>query len=149
MNRESNSDTAGTHLWLVLRKAFTAWQAQAEASIESLGMCYSDFVILECLLHKGSLPVNTIGQIVSLTSGAATTAIDRLQSRALVERHDSPTDRRLKIVSLTPEGKKLIKTAFQKHERDLESVASSLSQSERATLIKLLKKFGKLASPER
>lgn len=146
MIRDTNNEPSGTHLWLVLRKAFAAWQAQAETSIESLGMCYSDFVILECLLHKGSLPVNTIGQTISLTSGAITTAVDRLQSRGLVERKDSPTDRRLKIVCLTVDGKKLIKAAFQKHERDMESLAASLSPTERATLVRLLKKFGMLAS---
>lgn len=143
--KDAQQDTSGVHLWLVLRKAYVAWQAQAERSIESLGMCYSDFVILECLLNKGALPVNTIGQIVSLTSGSITTAVDRLQTRGLVERQDSSHDRRIKMVALTSDGKKLIRTAFQKHERDMNLLADELSENERTALLKLLKKFGTLA----
>jgi MarR family transcriptional regulator, 2-MHQ and catechol-resistance regulon repressor len=139
-------DTTGTHLWLVIWKAYAACQSAAQSSIENLGMCYSDFAVLECLLHKGPLPVNTIGQKVSLTSGSITTAVDRLADRGLVERQDSKTDRRAKIVVLTAEGRKLIKPAFQKHERDMERIADSLTVSERQALLKLAKKFGLAAA---
>jgi MarR family 2-MHQ and catechol resistance regulon transcriptional repressor len=138
-------DTSGIHLWLVLWKAYVACQTQAQRSIENLGMCYSDFAVLECLLHKGPLPVNTIGQKVSLTSGSITTAVDRLAERGLVEREDSKTDRRAKIVRLTSTGKKLIKEAFHNHHRDMEEIAQALTDNERQTLLKLMKKFGKAA----
>jgi len=136
---------SGTHLWLVLWKAYAACQSHARRSIETLGMCYSDFAVLECLLHKGSLPVNVIGDKVSLTSGSITTAVDRLQERGLVERQNSEEDRRAKIVALTSKGKKLIKEAFQQHEVDMERLADSLSKKERAELVKLMKKIGKAA----
>lgn len=140
------SDTSGIHLWLVLWKAYDACQAEAQRSIEGLGMCYSDFAVLECLLNKGPLPVNAVGQKVSLTSGSITTAVDRLESRGLVERTNSELDRRAKVVSLTSEGKQVIKQAFKNHERDMESLAAMLSSSERQQLLKLLKKFGKSAA---
>lgn len=139
-------ETSGIHLWLILWKAYDACRAHAVRSIESLGLCYSDFAVLECLLHKGPLPVNTIGQKISLTSGSITTAVDRLEERGLVERKDSKTDRRARIVCLTQDGKKLIKIHFEKHERDMEEIAESLSLAERKTLTNLLKKFGMAAA---
>ncbi len=139
-------DTRGVHLWLLLWKAYDACHAQALRSIDTLGMCYSDFAVLECLLHKGSLPVNTIGQKISLTSGSITTAVDRLERRGLVERFNSETDRRARLVKLTTEGKKLIKEAFSKHERDMEEVADTLTITERQTLVRLMKKLGKSAA---
>jgi len=39
----------------------------AAAGIEETGLGLSDFGVLEALLHKGPLPVNTIGRIVDLT----------------------------------------------------------------------------------
>jgi MarR family 2-MHQ and catechol resistance regulon transcriptional repressor len=138
-------DTSGIHLWLVLWKAYDACHAKALRSIEELGMCYSDFAILECLLHKGSLPVNTIGQKISLTSGSITTAVDRLEERGFVERSNSATDRRAKIVNLTKSGRKFIETAFANHERDMEELAGELSVAERRTLLTLLKRLGKSA----
>ena len=52
------------HLWLVLWKAYDSMRAHAERHIESLGLCLSDFAVLEALLHKGPLPVNAIGALV-------------------------------------------------------------------------------------
>ncbi len=139
-------DTSGIHTWLVLWKAYDACHVKAERSIESLGICYSDFAVLECLFHRGPQTINAIGARVSLTSGSITTAVDRLERRGFVERHNSDEDRRAKVVSLTKEGKKVIQVAFEKHQVDMERMAESLSISERQTLLKLLKKLGKAAA---
>jgi MarR family 2-MHQ and catechol resistance regulon transcriptional repressor len=106
-------------------------------------MCGSDFAVLEALLHKGPLPINEIGKKVLLTSGSITVAVDRLESKALVERRASGTDRRAKIVHLTKEGRKLIARVYADHADDMEQlVSASLSKAERETLIRLLKKIG-------
>lgn len=135
-------DTRGVHLWLVLWKASRAVEAHAHKSIASQPICPSDFAALEALLHKGPMPVNTIGRKVLLTSGSITAAVDRLEAHGLVERRTHETDRRARVVHLTPEGKRLIAGIFAEHERDMERAASALSPAERATLVRLLKKLG-------
>lgn len=137
---------SGVHTWLVLWKAVSALEAHAKKSIESLEMCGSDFSVLEALLHKGPLPVNTIGSKVLLTSGSITTAIDRLESKGLVERRSDAGDRRARIVHLTREGRKLITKAFANHAADMERLVAVLGEGERATLVRLLKKLGKQAA---
>jgi predicted transcriptional regulator len=42
--------------------------------------------VLEVLLHKGPLPVNTIGPVVDLTAGSISIAVDRLVEKGLVSR---------------------------------------------------------------
>ncbi len=74
----------------------------------------SEFRILEVLLHKGPLPVNTLGPKVNLTPGSISVAVDRLHNRGLVSREESPEDRRVRIVTLTAEGKDVIAPLFQK-----------------------------------
>ena len=143
---EDIMDTSGVHTWLVLWKAYDACHNQAERSIEALGMCYSDFAVMECLFHRGPQTINAIGTKVSLTSGSITTAVDRLERRDFVERQSSAEDRRAKVVSLTNEGRKVIQDAFDKHQVDMEKMAAPLSVSERQTLLKLLKKLGKSAA---
>jgi hypothetical protein len=54
------------HVWLVMMKAMRALTSYAAAGIEETGLGLSDFGVLELLLHKGPLPVNTIGPIVDL-----------------------------------------------------------------------------------
>ena len=92
---------SGVHVFLVLWKAASAVQAYAEKSVSELEMCGSDFGVLEALLHKGPLPVNEIGKKVLLTSGSITVAVDRLETKGLVERRAHGTDRRARIVHLT------------------------------------------------
>jgi MarR family 2-MHQ and catechol resistance regulon transcriptional repressor len=140
---ESLTGGSGVHVFLVLWKAARALEAYAERSISQLQMCGSDFAVLEALLHKGPLPVNEIGKKVLLTSGSITVAVDRLETKGLVERRASGTDRRARIVHLTKEGRKLITRAFAEHAADMERLASaSLTRAERETLIRLSKKIG-------
>lgn len=139
------TETSGVHLWLVLMKAYRSLEERALRSIGGTRLCYSDFAVLEVLLHKGPLPVNTVGAKVALTSGSATAAIDRLEKKGLVHRVADATDRRTRIVHLTGDGKALIEAAFRKHAADMEIVTSSLSSVEKKKLVALLRKLGKPA----
>src|ERR1700723_4555694 len=100
------------HVWLVMMKAMRALTRYAAAGIEETGLGLSDFGVLEALLHKGPLPVNTIGPIVDLTAGSISIAVDRLVEKGLVSRVESAEDRRVRIVTLTPPGRALIDSAF-------------------------------------
>ena len=136
-------------MFLVLWKAASAVQSYAEATIAEFEMCGSDFAVMEALLHKGPLPVNEIGKKVLLTSGSITVAVDRLETKGLVERRAHGTDRRARVVHLTREGRKLITRTYADHAADMERLASaSLSVKERETLIRLLKKIGYKATAE-
>jgi MarR family transcriptional regulator, 2-MHQ and catechol-resistance regulon repressor len=138
--KKSRSDA--THVFLVLWKAYRALLADAEASMKRINLCDSDFRVLETLLNKGPLPVNIIGQLVELTTGSITSAIDRLERRWLVVRKHHLVDRRIRIVELTPKGRQLIEKAFAAHEVDMEKAVSNLSRAERGMLVNLLKRLG-------
>lgn len=134
-------------LWLSLWRAARAVEGHARRNIEGLGLGLTDFAVLEALLHKGPLPVGSIGRTVMLTSGSMTAAVDRLEARDLVERRADPADRRARIVRLTPGGRSLITEAFADHERALERAAGGLSHEERRDLIRLLLKLTRGAEP--
>jgi MarR family 2-MHQ and catechol resistance regulon transcriptional repressor len=142
---EKAADVSGTHLWLVMTKAHRALKRLAIQSIESSDVGLSDFAIMEMLLHKGPQPVNEIGRRIELTSGAITTAVDRLESCDLVAREAHPSDRRARIVRLTDRGKEQATQLFAGHKSVMDSAASGLSKTERGTLIHLLKKLGTTA----
>lgn len=140
--RGKTTDASGTHLWLVIMKAHRTLERLATSSIESSDVCLSDFAVMEMLLHKGPQPVNEIGRRIELTSGAITTAVDRLESRGLVTREPHESDRRARIVRLTTRGKAQAVKIFAAHKTAMDSAASALSKAERAVLIQLLKKLG-------
>jgi MarR family 2-MHQ and catechol resistance regulon transcriptional repressor len=136
----------GAHIRLVLWKAHKAVEALDRASIAATGLGWSDFAVLEALLHKGPLPVNTLGKKVLLTSGSITTAVDRLEAQRLVLRKQDPDDGRVFHVHLTARGRRLIRGAFEAHAKRLDRLAGALSPSERIVLVHLLKKLGKRAA---
>ena len=55
MMKKSSVITA-PRLWLVIVKSYRALSLLAEQSIANTGLCLTDFVALEALLHKGRLP---------------------------------------------------------------------------------------------
>src|SRR4029077_16028499 len=134
------------HVWLVMMKAMRALTRYATAGIEETGLGLSDFGVLEVLLQKGPLPVNTIGPVVDLTPGSISIAVDRLVGKGLVSRVESAEDRRVRIVALTPRGKHLIAPAFRKHSAQMKRVFSELSSDELRGLEVALKKVGKRAA---
>src|SRR5437870_6821212 len=125
--RKRAADVSGTHLWLVMMKAHRALERLAIQSIESSEVGLSDFAVMEMLLHKGAQPVNEIGRYIELTSGAITTAVDRLESRGLVVREAHPSDRRARIVRLTPAGKARAVEVFAVHKAVIDLAANGLS----------------------
>jgi MarR family 2-MHQ and catechol resistance regulon transcriptional repressor len=137
-------DTSGVHVWLVLGKTFRALANRAAESLKSSRTVLGDseFRVLEVLLHKGPLPVNTIGPRVWLTPGSISVAVDRLEKKVLVRRQYTD-DRRVRLVELTPKGRSLITRTFRVHVAAMEEAAAVLTKEERLMLLVLLKKLGK------
>ena len=134
------------HVWIVMMKAMRALTRYASAGIEETGLGLSDFGVLELLLHRGPLPVNTIGPVVDLTPGSISIAVDRLVAKGLVSRVESAEDRRVRIVALTPSGRDLIAFAFRKHSGQMKRVFSELNPEELRDLEVKLKRVGKRAA---
>jgi MarR family transcriptional regulator, 2-MHQ and catechol-resistance regulon repressor len=139
----ATQNTRATHVFLILWKTYRAMFAESEESWKYLGFCDSDFRVLEVLLHKGPLPVNVIGEKVDLTTGSITTAVDRMEAKWLVVRKNHPEDRRVRIVELTPKGRRLIEKAYAQHEVNMEKAMKVLSREQRTVLVELLKRLGK------
>src|SRR5215472_4244227 len=119
------------HCWLVWKKAHEAAHDYLLKGIEETGISDTDFRVLEALLHKGPLPVNTIGPKVHLTPGSISVAVDRLLEKGLVSRGESSEDRRVRIVALTKSGKDLM-SQFS---------ASMLPKSEECLPMRMRKSF--------
>jgi MarR family transcriptional regulator, 2-MHQ and catechol-resistance regulon repressor len=127
-------------LFLVLQKTYRTMLGRVEESKKKVGLGDSDFRVLETLFHQGPLPVNVIGETIDLTTGSITTAVDRMEAKWLVVRKYHPTDGRIRIVELTPKGRRLIERACTQLTGEMDAAFASLSQTERRTLIDLLRR---------
>jgi MarR family 2-MHQ and catechol resistance regulon transcriptional repressor len=136
-------------LWIVLARCYRALSQIAEHSIAEAGLCLSDFAALEALLHKGPLTITEIQAKVLLASGSMTAAVDRLERKGLIIRTATPSDRRAKVLELTPEGKRVVEAAFRRHAEELEAAMAILNGTEKHQLHALVKKLGLFAAQAR
>jgi MarR family 2-MHQ and catechol resistance regulon transcriptional repressor len=137
---------SGSHLFLLLWKASHAVMRYDQKSISRQGFAsLSDFAVLEVLLHKGSLPVNTIGQKVLLSSGSITTAVQRLEKKGLLRKERREDDARVVLVHLTEAGHALIVEAFAHHSENLNELFDVFTDEERVQFAGLIRQIGQRA----
>ncbi len=145
---KSKERTTAPKLWVVLARAYGAMAAYVEQIVAEEGICLSDFMVLEVLLHKGPLTISEIGEKVLLAAPSMTSAIDRMEKLDYVVRKNLKEDRRIRLVELTRSGRGFIEDLYQRHARSLEIVGDALSQDEIERLRKLLKKLGLSAATQ-
>jgi len=139
-------EDADLRLWVVLARAFDAVERHARASIARFGLGGTEFGVLEALYHKGPLPVSEVRRSILLESGSTTYVVDKLVRRGLVRRASSPADRRVCVLALTPQGRRLIAGIFPSHAATMRRAVAGLAPRERAQARELLKKLGKGAA---
>jgi MarR family 2-MHQ and catechol resistance regulon transcriptional repressor len=137
--------TSSLKLWVVLNRAQKSLEDPLREQVESHGLSFSEFAVLEVLLNKGALPISEVGDHVLLTSGSMTYVVDKLEEQNLLRRRRSDEDRRIIHAELTEEGRAFIKEVFSEHAALIRDLTDGLSAKETETLTTLLKRLGKSA----
>lgn len=139
---DEQSFTSAASLWLVMMKAYRSMEAYIESTVSARGIGLSDFMIMEALMHKGPMSMSQIGEKVLLANPSMTAAVDRLEKLGYVSRCSGASDKRVRTVDLTKEGRKVIKCIFAQHEQDLEEVMSGVCATMRGPVREALKRIG-------
>lgn len=92
------------------------------------------------VVADGPAPMSHIAAVLRCEPSNITGLVDRLTARGLVTREPSPTDRRVKLVTATAEGKKLSAAVWAQLDFAAEPLAA-LSDGERETLRDLLRRI--------
>jgi MarR family 2-MHQ and catechol resistance regulon transcriptional repressor len=129
-------------LFIVLSRAYKAINEHVNKAIQTKGLNPTEFAVLELLYHKGDQPMQQIGGKILLASGSITYVVDKLEQKGLLRRIACPNDRRVTYAQITEQGKAFIEEIFPEHAKQIDTLMSSLSESEKTTAIDLLKKVG-------
>jgi DNA-binding MarR family transcriptional regulator len=95
---------------------------------------------LHMLSAEGELTMSSFAGCMFVDASNATGLIDRLEARGLVERRPSDTDRRAKVVDLTPAGKRLQRRLDDALLRQAPPAIEALSASDQRTLREILER---------
>lgn len=139
---ENDSVTKSLKLFIVLSRAYKAINEHVNKVIQANGLNPTEFAVLELLYHKGDQPMQQIGGKILLASGSITYVVDKLEQKGMLKRIACPTDRRVTFAQITAEGKEFIQNIFPDHAKQIDTLMSSLSDSEKTEAIDLLKKLG-------
>jgi MarR family 2-MHQ and catechol resistance regulon transcriptional repressor len=130
-------------VWIALAHCYRAMSSLIEWSFLDSGLSLTDFMLLEALLHKGPMTITEVQASALLATGSMTAAVDRLESKGLIARTLSKSDRRARVLQLTGQGKAVITLAYREHGADLKRWMSVLSADERANTFTNLRKLEK------
>src|SRR3954463_9855403 len=139
---ENNSTANSLKLFIVLSRAYKAINEHVNKVIQANGLNPTEFAVLELLYHKGDQPMQQIGGKILLASGSITYVVDKLEQKGMLRRIACPKDRRVTFAQITEDGKTFIEEIFPEHANQIDTLMSSLSDSEKTLAIDLLKKLG-------
>lgn len=97
---------------------------------KDLNLTPPQYHMLKFLLIKGSCMVKELAEKMEVKPSAITVMIDRLVQNNYVIRHHDSQDRRVILINLTDEGKKVIQTVKQRHKAILHQYLTHLSDQE-------------------
>jgi DNA-binding MarR family transcriptional regulator len=92
------------------------------------------------LLLEKPKPMNSFTTIFNCDASNVTGIIDGLEQKNMAERYEHPTDRRIKMVRIKPEGTKVRSILIQKLTSGKDCVLANLSKEETATFFQLIEK---------
>jgi DNA-binding MarR family transcriptional regulator len=99
------------------------------------------FTLLHVLLTRGEHDQHSLAKEVGIDRANATMVIRRLEEKGLVARRGSERDSRVKLCSLTTEGRSLTKQMLEDVERANKRTIAALEPREREQFVLSLKKL--------
>src|SRR5271165_495330 len=93
------------------------------------GISPADLDALEHLEADGPLTQRQLGERLSLTSGAVTMLVDRLEAGAWVRRRRHPSDRRYMLVELSPQASERTPAALAAYHAQLAVIAAAVPRA--------------------
>jgi DNA-binding MarR family transcriptional regulator len=98
-------------LLIGLRKITQAIDLHSRYLLKTVGITSPQLVILHELSRFESLSVSELSKLVSLSQGTVTQILVRLEKRGLIKRRKSEEDKRRSIISITQNGRQVLKEA--------------------------------------
>lgn len=124
-------------LWIDLSRIYLHLSRKILPVFQSHQLSPGQFAVLEALYHKGDLCVGEVKRVILTTGGNLTVVIQNLEKRKLI-RICEGEDRRMKILSLTEEGSRLLEEVFPKHVEVLDKLLNVYTAQEKEILIQML-----------
>jgi DNA-binding MarR family transcriptional regulator len=106
--------------------------------LQSLNLTPIQFGTLQTLEHQTGIDQRTLARLIALDTSTTASVVDRLEARGLLNRSLSAHDKRVRLLSLTPEGHELCAKARPLVQRTQTRILGPLNTTQRKTFMELL-----------
>ena len=136
-------DTPARRAVVSVVRGFGAIARQMGPHYARFGLTPPQFQMLTVLnrLRGEQVTQRRLGRELYVSFPNITVMLSRLEQMELIERQVNPADRRERFVSITREGRTLLKTIWKEQPAQLESVMAGLDDAERRQLARLMNKM--------
>lgn len=137
-----------TDLIMLLSQASHALETEMAAGLGELGLSPREFCVLS-KARAGELTQIRLAELCDLDKTTMVVTVDALEAAGLAERQRSATDRRARIIAVTPAGDRLVDEAQLIVNGIYDDVLAALPATERRALVHALERLlgGRLALP--
>ncbi len=122
----------------LVREHSSAVMRYAAATAKRMGIEASELAALEHLLAAGPMTLGRLGERLSISPGALTALVDRLERRGFVERAPNPGDRRSALVHETEAGLKASLEHLWPYIEEMKAIEEGFSEEEQAVIARFL-----------
>lgn len=122
-------------------QALVAIAAQSVGAVEDRATL-PQLRVLVLLSSRGPMNLNALAEAMGVHPSNATRACDRLVAAGLLQRRESPVDRRNLILELTDEGTDLIAALARSRRASVRAVLAKLPEPRRRAVVAALRSFG-------
>ena len=102
------------------------------------GISISQISTLYKLRHKGKMSVSRLADTLGISNAAASQMLEGLVEKKYITRSGDPSDRRVKIISISPEGREFLHSNMEERDRWLSALSDILSQEESSLILRAL-----------
>lgn len=111
------------------------------SALAPTGLTGQEFLLLKVISAEGALPQNAVAARCSLDPTLVTQIADILEQRGFLSREPHPTDRRTKLLRLTPVGRRLVTRASKAVTKAQQSFLDTVTEQDWQVIRQALQKF--------
>ncbi len=141
---------APVDLMMLLNEASHALTTELAAGLADIGITPREHCVLS-KAERGDMTQREIAARAGIDKTTMVATVDQLERAGLAERLPAPTDRRARIVGITPRGREVLAQADAAVAGIYDDVLGALPQGERAGLVAALQRLvegdGRLSAP--
>jgi DNA-binding MarR family transcriptional regulator len=108
---------------------------------EPLGLTPVQYAALQAVANQPGLDQRTLARSIGLDTSTLAGVVDRLEARGLLRRNASPDDRRVRLLTPTPDGHALLARAVPAMQRAQARILEPLPATQQREFMRMLRRL--------